>query len=154
MSREQDFVDLLKTSATLTAIMTGGIYSDEEIGIEGIHRGDDSTTNAAFDENGNLKPCILVRQDGKIPYGNNVRNLKDKFVATNQMVRIFFYQRRGHAVIEIAKETVYSILEGYKFSDAYPIWFEYETPYLYDGGPIANSTVCRQDWNVVSLRGI
>lgn len=152
MSREQQVTDILKGNQALLDIMTGGIYSDQEAGIEGIHRGDDSTTENAFDENGNLKPCILVRQDGQVPYGT-VRNLKQKFVATSQMVRVYFYQRRGHALIEEAKELVYGILEGYKLEDAYPIWFEYETPYLYDGGPVSNSTVCRQDWQCISIRG-
>lgn len=151
MSREQQVANLLKTNAPLVALMTGGIYSDQEVGIEGIHRGEDSTTAAAFDENGYLKPCILVRQEGRIPY-SDVRNLKDKFVATNQMVRVFFYQFRGHNVSEVAKEMVYGVLEGHKFSDAYPLWFEFETAYFYSAGPVANATVCRQDWNCVSIR--
>lgn len=152
MTREQQVAEVLKANAELVALLTGGIYVDQEIGIEGIHRGEESLTAAAFDENGYILPCALVVQDGPIPYGGNVRNLKDKFVATNQMVRIFYYQHRKSDVIEEAKLLVYSLLEGYKFTDAYPIWWEYETPYLYDVGPVSNSTTCRQDWNAVSIR--
>ena len=59
MSRETDFETRMEADATLAAILTGGVYTSGAVGELGITR---ETTSAAFDSNGYLKPCALVRQ--------------------------------------------------------------------------------------------
>ena len=151
MSKEEDVAVLLRADATLTALLTGGIYTEEELGVEGFRRGEDSPCDAAFDDDGLLKPCALVRETGDTPFGD-VRNLADRFTAMSKMVIIFFFQMRGHDVIDLAKVESYRILEGVRLGRTYPIWLVGETSPVPDGGPIANSTMTRQDWLVISLR--
>lgn len=151
MSRESEVKDVLTANATLMALLTGGIYTSEEVGVEGVRRGVDAPTNAAFDENGNLKPCAVVVERGLVPFGQ-WRDLKEKITPTSQMVGIFFYQFRGHSEVALAKNITYTILEGIRLPASYELSWSFETAPLYDMGPVKNSTVLRQDWQVVSLR--
>jgi hypothetical protein len=146
-----EIATLLRADTELMTLLPGGLYTDEEVGVEGIQRGDDSPTEAAFDASGFLLTCAVVREDALIPI-SGVRSLKSKFAATSQMVYIYFYERRGKTEIALAKHRTYEILEGERLSDSYEIWWEFETPAYIDMGPVANSTALRQDWRVTGLR--
>jgi hypothetical protein len=150
-TREDLFVAKLKADPTMVSLAPGGIYTDEEIGLEGIHRGADSNTDAAFDEKGRLKTCIVVRQTAVTPF-NNVRSQKDKMVATVQRVEVYFYQHRGQDEVDAAKLRAYEVLEGERLIGTYTLTWLGESPFYYDVGPVANSTTLRQDWQVVGTR--
>lgn len=152
MSAESDVKALLIADAPLMAILTGNVWTDEEVGVEGIRRGEDFETKIAFDENGYIKPCALVRQRGLVPI--NVRSHKrgDEFAATSQMVEIYFYQHRGHQMIDLAKEIVYQLLEGTRLPGTYPLIWNFETSYIPDVGPLRNTTTLRQEWQVMDIR--
>lgn len=157
-SREEQIRDLLIADATLMAILTGGIYTSEEIGVEGIRRGDEDTestdysiTAVAFDEHGVLKPCAVVRQEDVNPYPLT-RSQANKIAGVTQLVNIFYYQFRRHDMIDAAVTRVYELLEGERIPDAYPLIWENETGYFPDVGPVANATTQRQTWRVVSVR--
>lgn len=151
MTREAEVKVLLLADPTVTAIVEDRIYTEGEIGIEGIRRGDDSPTNNAFDADGMILPSIFVREGSLIPYGN-VRSLKDKFIALSQMVSLYFIEFRGSDQILLLKDRTCEILEGIRLGRSFPIWWVSETPPVPDTGPVANSTTLRQDWIVVSTR--
>lgn len=151
-TREQQVAEILRGDASLLALLPGGIYTAQEVGVEGMRREPGSVTAAAFDSTGKLKTCAVVRQRGDVPY-SDVRSLKDKFVAVGTVVEIYFYEWRGYEEIQPAKARTYELLEGVRLEDSYPIWWMMETPYFYDVGPVANSTTLRQDWQVVTLKG-
>lgn len=153
MSRESEVKALLIADPLLMTILLGGIYTDEEIGVEGYRRGDDSPTAAAFDADGFLLPTACVRQRGEIPY-QDIRNLSDKFTATIQVVEIYFYERRGHTQVDLAKHRAWEILEGERLTDSYPIWWDGDSPHLPDVGPIANSTTVLQEWVVITIKQV
>lgn len=159
-TREQQFKEAMLADATLVALLTGGIYTDEEIGIEGLHRGDIdpsssnySLTAAAFDERGELLPCAVIRQGGVMPYGNT-QNPSQQISGTAQRVEVFFYQNRRYTVVDAARERNYFVLQGKRLSSpgSYPITWMADSPYYYDVGPVANSVTTKQDWMVVSMR--
>lgn len=151
MSRESEIAQLMRDDATLSALLPGGVWTSEQVGIEGIRRGEDSPTSSAFDESGYLLTCALVVQSDLNSLGD-VRSIKDRITATSQRVRVFFYEMRTHNEIDLAKQRTYEVLEGVRLSDSYQIAWDMETEPFYDMGPVSNSTVVRQDWIVYGLR--
>ncbi len=149
--REDEIAELMRNDPLVSALLPGGIYTNSATSIEGFRRGDDSVTGAAFDANGDLLTCALVKQRALVPLAG-VRNPSQKFAATRQMVEIYFYEGRGYEEIELAKVQVYALLEGARLSDSYPMHWDYETPPIPDMGPIQFSTVLRQDWIVTGMR--
>lgn len=151
MSREQQVKDILVNDPTIMALLTGGVYTEQEVGIEGIRRGDNSPSGAAYDSSGRLLGCALIREGGVIPF-NSIRSISDRFAAITQTVSIYFYEMRGMDIVKPASERSYELLEGAQLPPSYPIWMEAETPPIPDDGPMMNSTVLRQDWIIVSIR--
>ena len=155
MSREFEVATLLRADPLLTSILTGGIFTDEEIGVEGIRRGiapdDTNPTKEAFDENGVLRPCAVVRQRGETNY-QNIRMPNERMEAVGVVVQVFFYEFRGHVAIDIARQRVYELLFNTRLPGTYPLWRIAESPTFPDMGPVANSTVGIQDWQVVFLK--
>lgn len=156
MTKESELADLLRADATLMAILTGGVFTDEEVGIEGIRRGEDdsaddrySPTATAFDEEGYLKPCALVRELGEIPVA---RTQTSDSTGLSQMVQIYFYQDRDSDQIEAARLRAWDVLNGQRLGRSYPIWCDSNTARVYDVGPVANAKTVRQDWRVVFTR--
>lgn len=152
MSREEIVANLLRADSEWTDLFTGGTYTDEQLGVEGLRRGEDSPCAQAYDDDGLLRPCAVVRQSGELPFGD-VRNMADGFVAMSQMVMVYTFQMRGHEIVDTGKLISYRILEGQRLQKTYPIWMVAESPPIPDGGPIANSTMFRQDWIAVFVRG-
>lgn len=151
MSKESDMVALLQADATLMALLTGGIYTDEELGIQGFRRDPDSPAFAAFDANGSLLPCAVVRQDAEIPLPA-VRMPVQKMSGMNQKLEIFFYEARGRDAIVQAKARTHALLEGTRLPGTFPLMWMGDTSIFYDVGPVANSTGLRQEWRCVQLK--
>lgn len=151
MSLEEKVAELLRADPVVAGLLPGGIYTDEQLGVEGLRRGEHSPCNEAFDADGMIVPCAVVRQSGEAPYGPN-RNVYDKFAAMSQMVMVYFFEMRGHTVVDQVKLESYRVLEGKRLGKTYPIWMVSESPAYPDGGPVVNSTMLRQDWMAVFLR--
>lgn len=151
MTREAEIKAIFMADPEMRSILTGGVYTEQEVGVEGIRRGEGTPTENAFDERGQIKPTALIREGNVLPYGN-VRIPKEKYTAISQVVSIFFFQMRGWEIVEAAKIRSYELLEGVRLDESYPIWWVFETPPVPDSGPILNSTTLRQDWMVVSWR--
>lgn len=149
--RETEIAELMRNDALVSALLPGGVYTYTETSVEGFRRGDDSLTGSAFDANGDLLTCALVKQRALMPL-STVRNPTQKFAATRQVVEIYYYENRGYEEIELAKAQVYTLLEGARLSDSYPMHWDYETAPVPDMGPIQFSTVLRQDWIITSVR--
>ena len=151
MNKEEEIVAILKADSTLSTILTGGIYSDSELGVEGMRRDEEFPTFPAFDGDGILLPCAVVRQRAVIPT-YDVYDLDEKHVSMSQVFEIHYHQFRGHDAIDAAKEKVFFILLNRRLNGTYPLTCDQETAYFYDVGPVKNSTTVRQDWIVVDIR--
>lgn len=107
MSVRSEIRDLLAADATLVAILTGGVYAAIEMKRTG-------ETEAAFDANGEIKPCGLVKTATEItdgPTQNSGRIFID----------IYLYQFSGFDSIDAAKERIFTLLHRLRIS-AVKVW--------------------------------
>lgn len=152
MSRESDFAARMRADATLIATLTGGIYTREDIGPDGISR---ETTPGAFDANGYLRPCALVKQRGDLPDGEVVDE-GEQTVSARQVVEVWLYQRIAYAAIDAAKARLYTLFQSHQFSGASacaPIrWLGAPVQRERDPGALEHASMERVDFLVQSLR--
>lgn len=100
---------LMEGDATLAALLTGGVFTGREVSR--------TDTAGAFDANGELQPCVLVKVGGEFAEG------PDEF-AGRQFIDIYFYERDGFTVIDQAIPAAYSLLHREKIGDASDKVFE------------------------------
>lgn len=87
--------DLLSADATLMGTLTGGLHTETEISRQG--------TAAAFDANGEIEPCGLLRFETQTPWGPFEDSSRLYF-------SVMFYERAGYVSIEAARARVYALL--------------------------------------------
>lgn len=92
---------LLEGNAPIMALLTGGVYAAKEISRS------DEVTAAAFDANGELQPCVLV----KLP-GEETQEPADILGA--QALDLYFYERNSYTAIDAALPLVRAILHKQK----------------------------------------
>lgn len=133
--------------ATLVATLTGGIYKRESVGMEGITRG----TQAAFDANGYLLPCALVKQAPHVPDGQ-IYDEAAQIDSARQRIEIWLYEDRGYTAIDSAKARLKVLFKGHKFSNAAPIlWLGDYLGRARDPGALKGNSMERVDFQVVAL---
>lgn len=148
MSRESDFATRMTGDATLMAILTGGVFKSESIGLEGITR---ATATGAFDTNGYLKPCALVKQRGLIPDGQIADGISQKTSAA-QVVEVWLYQDQLYTSIDSAMARLYTLFQGYQLSDTFPIEWVNTIDRQRDDGALKGKSLARMDFQVRSIR--
>lgn len=151
MDREEQIADILRANEQLMTIALGGVYTDKQLGIQGFTREEGSVTENAFDENGYLKTSIVVHSRGPVPTFT-LSNHNQKLNSTREVVEVYLYENRGTEDLVVLKDLTYTLLQGARIEDAYPLSWDLETSVYYDVGPVENSTVIRQDWEVISIR--
>lgn len=90
---------------TLEGLLTGGFHGTREITRQ--------DTPGAFDGNGEIQPCLLVKLETDTPVGPYPRGSRLYF-------NIIFYQRSGYDVIDQALERTYDLLHRSKLTDG--VW--------------------------------
>ncbi len=108
MAIESDIAALLAGDTALRALLSGGVYASGTVGRLGITR---KTTPDAFDADGYLKPCALVRQRALTPDGA-VRDQIEQVLSAAQIVEVWLYQDTGYDAIDDAGIRVFALLEG------------------------------------------
>jgi hypothetical protein len=137
---------------TLMAVLTGGVFKAETVGREGVTR---ETAAAAFDANGYLKPCALVRQRGNVPDGNVSDGITQQTSAA-QVVEVYVYEDRGYSNIDAALDRLYALFQGYAFTGAsgsFPCEWVNTIDRQRDNGALANASLARIDFAVYSVKG-
>lgn len=109
MIRDQVY-SILSADNDLAQILTGGVHVAGGI-VNEINRQD---TPTAFDANGEILPCALVRQE-------TTTALDPHPDATRVFVRIFFYQRRGTAAIDAAMARCFTLLDRVRLNGIWEI---------------------------------
>lgn len=150
MSRENDFYTRMTGDATLVTTLTGGVWKKESTGVEGITR---ETAAAAFDTNGYLKPCALVKERELAPNGP-LRDPMTQQASASQVVEIYLYADAGagYTAINTAKSRLYALFEGYQFSDSFEVEWVNSLPNLRDSGALKNAAMSRIDFAVYSIQ--
>jgi hypothetical protein len=101
MSLSDDIQSALEADTDLMTLLTGGIFTH----VEEISR---QNTPEAFDANGEIQPCALIKEGTEIPLRSGYKS------ATNDPVTIYFYQRQGYDVIEPAMDLAFFDLNEQK----------------------------------------
>jgi hypothetical protein len=114
MNAESTIKAVLEADATLLALATGGVWSFDETGSEGINR---TLTPAAFDANGILKPCVLVSARDANP-GFNIADDSGQYMDVRQVVECYLFQFGGYATIESMAARCYVLLHAKMISGA------------------------------------
>lgn len=99
---------LLEADATLVAAATGGIYDLEETKRLGVNR---TTVPGAYDSDGIIKPCVLVKSRSAIPDGA-LADDGNQYVSLRQILEVWFYQDSGYSTIETMRNRVYLLLQA------------------------------------------
>lgn len=146
MSRESDFKTLLDADVPLNAILTGGIYKYEDLGVEGISR---ETTPAAF-SSGFLLPCALIKQRGEV-ITPEVEDFDTLLLSTSQVVEVWLYEERGYTDLDSAKSRLITILHGHTFNTAFEAELVGVIDRQRDESALKDSSLIRLDWMITSI---
>lgn len=122
MSIRADLRETLEADATLTGILTGGIYDASELGVDGLTP---EAAPSAF-TGARLKPCALIRF-GTMSQTEIVGHSKRRFF------QIYFYQQVGHGQIDLASARCRVLLHPHKQFETSGGLF-YFTTYVSSGG--------------------
>lgn len=107
MSLSDDVKTVLTANAPLMAILTGGVHTRDEVGEISM-----TNTAAAFDANGELKPCALVALGTEVKRpGIDHTGIG---VAVQTPLIIYFYERSGYTNISAAMDLTFTLLSGKK----------------------------------------
>ena len=96
---------LLAADGTLAGLLTGGVWAATEISRQ--------NTPGAFDANGELRPCALVKLESEGPVGPYV-------TSSRLFVLVMFYERSGYTAIDAAVARTYTLLHYVKAGAA--VW--------------------------------
>lgn len=88
---------LLAADATLADLLPGGIYGN----VTEVSR---QTTPGAFDTDGELRPCLLIKGSTLTPDSSRIPT------AARWVVRLFFYQLFGTTAIAPARARTFALL--------------------------------------------
>jgi len=149
MSRESDFATRMQADTALMAALTGGVFTSAGVGREGITR---ETAPTAFDANGYLKPCALVRQRGITPDGIVYDGMM-QVTSVRQVVEIWLYQDGGYTSIDTAVNRLYQLFQGYVMSGTHEIRLAGVLDRQRDPGALAGASLVRLDWQIDSVIG-
>jgi hypothetical protein len=98
---------LIAANSAIMTLFTGGVYTDDETGRNGIGR---STTPAAYDADGFLQPCAYVKERAQIGnWGGAVGN--SGFTGTRQVVEVWIYDDAAYTTIASARDLVFALLQ-------------------------------------------
>jgi hypothetical protein len=101
MSLSDSIKTALEANDELMALLTGGIFNEvEEIS--------DQNTPGAFDANGEIKPCALIKLGVESRLRSGIPN------SVNTPFVIYFYQRQGYDVIGSAMSLAFNDLNEMK----------------------------------------
>lgn len=157
MSREDDFkariVDdvvgspVIVTGTPIMATLTGGVFTKAEVGRDGITR---NSAPGAFDANGYLKPCALVKQRGLVPDGA-IRDGITQDVSAAQVIEIFVYEDGGYTSIDAALARIRDLFIGHHFTSSFEVEWVNLIDRERDEGALQGASMARIDFRVRSI---
>lgn len=143
---------VLQADATLTALLTGGIYTKRQIGDMGIDPKNPETEDAYIldDEMNILQPCMVIKLRTRVP----TRALSDvrlQIVGTSQFVQLDFYDDAGYEDIDAARARVYQLLHARTYANIGAIMLENQREYF--APELDNAPALRDDYKVKARLG-
>jgi hypothetical protein len=111
---------ILEADGTLLASATGGIWDYDETGRLGINR---TTTPTAFDSNGILKPCLLLKLRSSEPDGI-LADDANQYTSVREMIEVWFYEEGGYTNIETMRDRVHALLHAQQLTGTFQILWQ------------------------------
>lgn len=108
---------VLEADGTLVALATGGIWDKSETGAYGISR---TKTPAAYDSNGIIKPCVLLKQR----FASRDGVLDDdelQYVSVDAMLEVWAYEYSGFDNIDAMKNRIFTLLHGTQLTGTFQV---------------------------------
>lgn len=139
---------VLEADATLLATATGGVYDYNETGRMGINRTNPATA-AAFDSDGIIRPCVLVKLRSSIPDGA-VTDEVDQRSSHIQMIECWLYADVDFTAIDTMSSRIYTLLHAKRLNGPFFLRWAGDIP-----GPrdlTLDAWVQRSDFQVNALR--
>jgi hypothetical protein len=93
---------LLKADGVMLAALPGGIFPTDDTQPSYMAR---EAYPAAFDTNKQIRPCLLVQDEGTFPFGGGETTVSATF-------RLLVWQQSGRDAIEGALRRAYGLLNG------------------------------------------
>lgn len=145
---EADIATLISANSAIMAQLTGGVYQSGLLGVEGITR---ETTPAAFDSDGYLLPCCVVRQRDLIPT-LDVMDFDAQVKSSIQVVECWLYQDAPlYDVIDAVSSLIYALLQGKPLPYSYELDLAHVISRQRDGGSLGNASLSRLDFAVYRI---
>jgi len=138
----------LEADATLLATATGGIYDLTETSRLGINR---TNTPAAFDSNGVIKPCVLLRLRSSTP-DYVLQDDTSQYQSVREMIEVYFYEDSGYTAIETMRTRCYALLQATQVTGAFAIRWAGDIRSSIDFD--LNASVERSDYQVTTKRSV
>lgn len=115
---------ILEADSTLLATATGGVWDYGETDRQGLNR---TTTPAAFDSNGIIKPSVLLKVRNRVPDGAIADDTSQE-VSYRQVLEAWLYEDTGYSNINTMSDRVYSLLHGQALTGAFEIVWNGDLP--------------------------
>ena len=145
MALESQFVAIMQADSELMAVLTGGVYAYGELTAAGITQ--DSTPDA-FDSDGYLLPCAIVKQRGEAPAAPPF-DVLTKAVAVNVAVEIWLYEDVFYVQIDAAKPILMRLFQGYdQLPDSFEVYLSNVLARQRDSAALAGHAMERLDFIV------
>lgn len=145
---EADIAALIIANSAIMAQLSGGVYQSGLVGVEGITR---ETTPAAFDGEGYLHPCCLVRQRDLIPT-LEVLDFDAQAKSTIQVVECWLYQDAPlYDVIDSVSGLLYALLQGKRLTYSFELDLAHMISRQRDNGSLGNASLGRLDFAVYRI---
>jgi hypothetical protein len=138
---------ILEADATLVALATGGIFTYDETGRMGIGRSN-TLTSGAFESDGRIKPCLLIKVRSSTPFGN-VADDAARISSARDMLEVWAYQDAALTTLTSMLDRVYTLLQGQRLGGFSCRW-AFKLHPLRDID--LDAFVERDDYSVVYLR--
>jgi hypothetical protein len=143
-SRESEIAAILQGDSGLMATLSGGLYVYGDLGPAGITR---DSTPAAFDPDGYLLPCAIVKQRGDIPTFE-AGDTAGQVTSGNQVCELWLYQDTTYTAIDAAKPIIYRLLQGAVLPDSFEIYLANTLSRQRDTGALQDASMERVDYVV------
>lgn len=139
---------LLEGDATLLATATGGVWDYGETGDQGLNP---STTPDAYDDDGRIRPTVLLRSRGPKPDGA-LRDSDGQYSSTREVLEIYFYEDYGFSNIETMRNRVYALLHEQQLSGTFKVLWSGDSPPIPD--PETGASLQRSEYTVHGARSV
>lgn len=136
----------LEADATLLATATGGVYDFDETGRMGINR---TNTAAAFDSNGIIKPCVLLKLRSSVPDGY-LADDPTQYRSMRYNIEVWLYQDSGYTTIETMRSRIYALLHARPVTGAIQLYWTGDVRNERDTS--LDASVERSDFQAVTYR--